>query len=1105
MALYCSLSDTINSSFRSDGASKAIHAALVTAGCYPRVCPTLFLKQLRNVAFARLTGPWKDAVITYGVAITLVQQARRLVQLGNEVDLARELDNTGRQGWDPHSYPEWLLLECENELMIRNVQNQIAQQMIKPPDDHNAVMQLNMGEGKSSVIIPIVSVALGNGSQLVRVIVAKPQAKQMHQILISKLAGLLDRPVYEMPFSRAVRMDPIKATTIRRLTEQCIKEGGVMMVQPEHVLSFQLMVLECQIKGEDELASQLLHMQRFFHSSARDVVDESDENFSVKFELVYTIGVQQPIDHSPDRWVMIQEALRLVADFSIQAKREFPYSIDLDHQHAGRFPRIRILRADAQEAIFSQVAASICSTGLSGFPIARQSREVRDAIRHYITKLHLSSEEIRAVEKCSFWGETTFKSILLLRGLFACGILAFALGQKRWRVNYGTDDMREKKTRLAVPFRAKDSPTARSEFSHPDVVIVLTCLSYYYGGLENDHLFSILEQLVCSDNPEVEYQDWIKTAPGMPQPYRQLKGINLRDRIHCELNVLPHLRFSKGAIDYFLSKMVFAKESREFPFKLSASGWDLGKAKTKPMTGFSGTNDSRYVLPLHVTQLHLPEQKHTNALVLEHLLRPENGIELVPQQDGKSAFDSETLLTMLARMTNNTRVVLDVGAQIIDLSNREFAAEWLLQHNDDDRTQAVVFFSDADELLVLDKAGNVEELQISPFATQLDQCLVFLDEAHTRGTDLKLPADYRAAVTLGPNLTKDRLVQACMRMRRLGNGQTVVFCLPWEVEDKILKQQSRKPPLTCTISVSDVLCWLIGETFLDLRRIVPLWVTQCSRFYKQKTHWDAHPGTQVSSESRVEWAKVMLEKEAQSLDDHYRPGEKSHTSLASLLQPVDEKTGDLLQRRYGDFGLGQLHRSAALQEEQERELSPEVERLQQVELPPPVKAAPHSIHRDVTSFIAHGEFPMKPRGLKPAFEALGHTTAAEWLDVTEFPRLVWVTNDFASTVQMAPENGNHSDSFQRGVQWVLTSTTQADRVLLISPYEAQNLMPTIEKSNSVTLHLYSPRRSLEMQPLDDLKLYTVPERTSSLTISKEMIAQLNLFAGQLYMALDYHG
>ena len=54
---------------------------------------------------------------------------------------------------------------------------------------------------------------------------------------------------------------------------------------------------------------------------------------------------------------------------------------------------------------------------------------------------------------------------------------------KRWRVNYGLDTTRTPSTALAVPYRSKDSPSPRSEFSHSDVVLILTLLSQYYGGL----------------------------------------------------------------------------------------------------------------------------------------------------------------------------------------------------------------------------------------------------------------------------------------------------------------------------------------------------------------------------------------------------------------------------------------------------------------------------------------------------------------------------------------------------------------------------------------------------------------------------------------------
>ena len=153
-------------------------------------------------------------------------------------------------------------------------------------------MQLNMGEGKSSVIVPIVAAALADDSRLVRVIVAKPQSKQIFQMLVSKMGGLLDRRVYHMPFSRALRLGEAEANAIGSIYRECTTNGGILLVHPEHILSFKLMSLECLISGKEAVGSSLLSTQEFFDASSRDIVDESDENFSVKFELIYTMGMQ---------------------------------------------------------------------------------------------------------------------------------------------------------------------------------------------------------------------------------------------------------------------------------------------------------------------------------------------------------------------------------------------------------------------------------------------------------------------------------------------------------------------------------------------------------------------------------------------------------------------------------------------------------------------------------------------------------------------------------------------------------------------------------------------------------------------------------------------
>jgi hypothetical protein len=727
---------------------------------WPRICARQILAQLNQEQRHGLTKEWKEAIINLGLSLTQFEASRRLLQLqGKEVDLHKELRSLGPREWSAFDHPDNLLLEIEGNLRIRKVQSDIAKTMVDPPDDKNAVMQLNMGEGKSSVIVPIVAAFLADASRLLRVVVARPQSRQMFEMLVSKLGGLIGRRVYHMPFSRSLKLTQSTTSFLRSYYEKCRREGGILLLQPENILSFQLMVIETFSKGDDQLGQSLLSIQRDFEQYSRDIVDESDENFSTKFELVYTMGQQRPIDYAPDRWIIIQQVLQLVARYSRRVKEEMPKSLEMEDVGDGCFPRIRFLDKEVSTAVLSLVVDHLCENGLvPGFPTAHQSSEFRRALRTYVTSPIPPQDLIDSIENGDFW-MTAKDSLLLIRGLFSSGLLDFVFGKKRWRVNYGLVRTRNPPTSLAVPYLAKDKPSARSEFSHPDVVICLTSLSYYYGGLEDEELFLALSKLSRSDQADTEYQDWVSSAPRLPDSFRHLQGVNIRDKEQCRRDVFPHLRFSKGAVDYFLSHIVFTKEMKEFPERLSASGWDIGREKAHSTTGFSGTNDSRDVLPLNVEQLDLESQKHTNALVLEYLLRRENSVMLLREAGFEGACKATELLKLTIKLTPEVRVILDVGAQIIELTNEEVARTWLHMMDDRADIQAAIFCDDADHICVLDRNGRVERLQTSPFADQLDVCLVYLDQAHTRGIDLRLPQHYRAAVTLGANVVKDRLVQ----------------------------------------------------------------------------------------------------------------------------------------------------------------------------------------------------------------------------------------------------------------------------------------------------------------------------------------------------------
>jgi hypothetical protein len=292
------------------------------------------------------------------------------------------------------------------------------------------------------------------------------------------------------------------------------------------------------------------------------------------------------------------------------------------------------------------------------------------------------------------------------------------------------------------------------------MAIALTCLSYYYGGLTKEQVLQCFDRLTKLDNPTMEYDQWVESGKEMdiPKSLRQFSGVNTDDAIQVNDDLVPRFRRNKRVIDFYLSQVVFPRAAKEFPHKLSSSAWDLVEDKSNVTTGFSGTNDNRYLLPTSITQEDPLSQLSTNALVLGYLLQPENNhYECTAGDLDGERETAKDFLERLVSQDPEIRVLLDVGAQMLELQNEDLVRHWL----DLTKTHisAGIFFDDFDRLTVLTRDGTVEPFTSSPFNRQLDKCIVYLDDAHTRGTDLKLPRETRAAVTLGPKVTKDRLLQ----------------------------------------------------------------------------------------------------------------------------------------------------------------------------------------------------------------------------------------------------------------------------------------------------------------------------------------------------------
>ena len=196
----------------------------------------------------------------------------------------------------------------------------------------------------------------------------------------------------------------------------------------------------------------------------------------------------------------------------------------------------------------------------------------------------------------------------------------------------------------------------------------------------------------------------------------------------------------------------------------------------------------------------------------------------------RTAFE---FLKLVAKL----RVILDVGAQVSELRNNEFAAAWLELKPD---ALAAIHFDDDDKLTVLTRKGTTQPLLESSFAHRLDECVVYLDHAHTRGTDMRFSDGFRAGVTLGPKVTKDHLTQCtciqfhmrwvlmyvtgCMWMCTPGSEHSVMFFAPLDVDKNVHTIATKSE--SDTIHIIDILQWAMAEMCAEIEGHASLWAQQ---------------------------------------------------------------------------------------------------------------------------------------------------------------------------------------------------------------------------------------------------------------------------------------
>jgi hypothetical protein len=326
-----------------------------------------------------------------------------------------------------------------------------------------------------------------------------------------------------------------------------------------------------------------------------------------------------------------------------------------------------------------------------------------------------------------------------------------------------------------------------------------------------------------------------------------------------------------------------------------------------------------------------------------------------------------------------------------------------------------------------------------------------------------------------------------MRMRQLGKGQSVMFFAPGEVDRRIRRLIPEGHDSENGVCVIDILRWAMHETCWDIAHHLPHWAQQGVNHHRRFSAYKEYSLTEDLGVLKNSW----LQPESKTLEEMYEPVSRAQGAVFS------PEINDIpsLRERLEYLGVTRLI-DVRMAEEQEREVNHEVELERHAELPPKVFPAGHIICDEIRNFVSTGILGEPSRHIIPLFAPTGIDEA---LNLTErWSPSPLATTDFAITTRNS--SITHLTAYLRPVNWILTSGVGKTSVaIVISPYEANELLPTIRNSGKVQLHIYAPRVTSSMRSFSDLKFYSIPESPEEKwTVAAHIRTELDLFAGQLY-------
>lgn len=1026
-----------------DYAAQAVHARRKLSK-FAAVWCTLDMRERNRKYFGTdvhdLLSSWLEATLWHDKLFRVRECRKEASALMREVESCPKMNDS----------TEWMLFQVDQFISIRDIQRNVATAMINQSASAQLV-QLNMGEGKTKVILPLLCLAFPqkNPNLLTSVNALSTQFPELRMHLWRCLSGIFGKKIYVAPFNRSVKIDSLeRINSLANHFTSCMNGKDILLVTPEHRLSLLLKAWEEKLNNSSvwQKLSDLASIPTI------QILDESDEILKSSYQLIYTIGQQMPLSECRSRCFAAEIVFKcLRSDVLIEffKKHEGFVSIELGSEEAF-FNSIKVLKmfcpeVDEMNQLLAQEAVKRC------FYL---DLDLHPRICNFIT----GNMEDKDLLTTAFKGRSDVVELCLsLKAYLGPEKLLLHALAKRHLVEYGRDKRRTAK-HLAVPFKAKDTPSERTEFGHPDLVIVLTLLHFLFHGLSENELQEAFSQLLsCGIGMrESLYNEWlVRSKPlMMDQDLQRLDKVEKIDVIGQRNLLQKYFGHNMDVIAYWVSFFVFPRECVQFPKRLAASAWDL--CNSNVLTGFSGTNDNKITMPLAISESWpvIGDNEATNGKMINSLTDTNLGNSKVSLISICGTWKDALDFILENSWKKPVDILIDSGAILVGSSNKDVVRHVLARFPG--KFVAGVFFNDDGrlEVLRLSQRDNcmVESTKLRDACSiREEDCFCYLDDAHSRSTDLRLKRDAHGVVTVGKSMPKDKLVQAAMRLRKLGVGQTVEFFVSAE-DVKGLEVADSKT----------LLSWCLKNSAVQQEKCILEWARQGSSFLYKRAVIQSQPEKCCDDEITSLEAMYGIPHVRSSFPQAFASSlEIKFLGLARSIEHTN------MLNRINKYAKDIYVYCTSMDEEYERELEQQIEEERQRELPP---ADNFDAERTMESFqdLKLTALPVSKMFDKTSLESTLENIS--WIRCDEF----YVSENF---LRVLSNNSKDHDEYLKDPCFLVE---MPGSFVFVSQYEANWVLEKLWKERSV-----DGIRVISFREIQDKAKYIVTQILKGKSFEKE--------------------